>query len=932
MDYKNTLNLPQTSFSMRANSAQREPELQAYWSAEQIYEKNLNNRSGEPYVLHDGPPYLSSNKIHTGHALNRILKDVVVKYQTLNNRPSPLIFGYDCHGLPIENEVNKKLGSQAASMSALEIREQCVAFAQENLKGQTDNFYRLGLLGDWDNPYLTMEPTYEAAQLRVFAEMVNKGYIYKGVKPVYWSIGAHTALAEAEVEYQDHKSPSVYVKMEVKLDASPQPFWSDFQGKKVYFVIWTTTPWTLPANLAIAVNAAFDYVFVKTNNQDILILAADLVETFKAQTKIDVSDPILKAKGKEFEYTKYQHPFYERVSPVILGTHVTAEAGTGCVHTAPGHGMEDFLVGEKYKLGVISPVNEEGIYTAEAPLFEGMFYAKANSKIIEMLEASGHLLHHSEFVHSYPHCWRTKTPLIYRATEQWFASVDGFRQAALDAVNSVTWIPSSGKERISNMIADRSDWCISRQRVWGVPIPAFYCQKGQHTLLNKDIILHVAQQVTEKGSNTWWEKTAAELLPTGTVCPECGDTLFRKESDIMDVWFDSGTSHSGVLKERHLKYPCDLYLEGSDQHRGWFQSSLLTAIAAYGQPPYQTVLTHGFLLDGQGRKMSKSLGNMVEPQKVIEQYGADVLRLWVASVDYSNDVKISYDIMGQLAEIYKKIRNTSRFLIGNLYDFNPTTDTLAYENLGILDQFVLHRLQEVIEQVRKSFDSYAFYQFYQVIQNFCVIDLSNIYFAIVKDILYIEAPNSPVRRAVQTILHEVLLNLAMLIAPVLTHLAEDIWQNLAPELKNNQPSSVMLSTYPQPNPQYHQPALADQFKQLLDLRDLANLALEAARNQKMIGKSLEAALTIEILDPTLKELVAAHHERMRQLLIVSKLYLAPVANKAQSFSNKAQTVFIYAAHAPGQKCERCWVISEYVGQSTTHPGLCDRCLPVVETF
>lgn len=932
MDYKNTLNLPQTNFSMRANSAQREPELQAYWSTENIYQQNLNTRSGPAYVLHDGPPYLSSNKIHIGHALNRILKDTVVKYQTLNNHPSPLIFGYDCHGLPIENEVSKKLGSQAATLSPLEIREHCAAFAHENLKGQMDNFYRLGLMGDWQNPYLTMHPAYEGAQLRVFAEMVDKGYIYKGVKPVYWSIAARTALAEAEIEYQDHLSPSIYVKMEALGTASPQDFWSTFNAQKVYFVIWTTTPWTLPANLAIAVNAEFDYVFVPTPAGEVLIMAEALVESVQQQTGLTFGEPLRKVKGHELEHAKYQHPFYDRVSPIILGQHVTAEAGTGCVHTAPGHGMDDFIIGEKYKLGVLSPVNAEGIYTDEAPLFEGMYYAKANPVIIDMLKNSGHLLHHSEFVHSYPHCWRTKTPLIYRATEQWFASVDGFRQAALAAVEQVQWIPASGQERIANMIADRSDWCISRQRVWGVPIPAFYCQQCQHTLLNKSLVLHVAQQVADSGSNIWWQKTANELLPANTTCPQCQSNDFRKENAIMDVWFDSGTSHSGVLKERQLKYPCDLYLEGSDQHRGWFQSSLLTAIAAYGTPPYETVLTHGFVLDGQGRKMSKSLGNTVEPQKVIEQYGADVLRLWVASVDYSTDVKISYDIMGQLAEIYKKIRNTCRFLISNLYDFNPATNALPYEKLSILDQFVLHRLQEVIEQVRKSFDTYAFYQFYQVIQNFCVIDLSNIYFAIVKDILYIEAANSPIRRAVQTVLHEVLMNLAMLITPVLTHLAEDIWQNLSPELKGHQSNSVLLSAYPQITPAYRQPALAEQFKQVLELRDLANLALEAARNQKSIGKSLEASLTIALADQELHTFIAANHELVRQLMIVSKLALGPIADSPHRVANKSQSMAVGVERATGQKCERCWIIAETVGQSSNHPGLCKRCVQVVENM
>jgi isoleucyl-tRNA synthetase len=932
MDYKQFLNLPQTSFSMRANSAQREPQLQEYWKATQIYKKNLDSRTDSKFILHDGPPYLSSGKIHIGHALNRVLKDLVVKYQTLNNHPSPMVFGYDCHGLPIEHEVTKNKKNQ--DEPPLVTRKACQEFARQNLTGQMANFYRLGLLGDWEKPYLTMNPRYEAAQLRVFAEMVSKGFIYKGLKPVYWSIAAHTALADAEVEYMDHTSHSIYVKMSL-LDSEKQHLPEILQTEDISFVIWTTTPWTLPANLGIALNADFIYSFVKTQSGEVLVLADKLqAEVFKT-LGLESQAVLWQTTGRNLEKLKCQHPFYDRTSLVILGNHVTAEAGTGCVHTAPGHGMEDFIAGEKYKLGVLSPVNEKGVFTSEAPGFEGIYYEKANTQIIELLREKHKLLYHTTFVHSFPHCWRTKTPLIYRATKQWFASVDGFRQEALAAVGTVNWIPASGQERISNMIADRSDWCISRQRVWGVPIPAFYHTESGDAILDKALILHVADLVEKEGSDIWWQLEAKDLLPEGYQYKDYATQEFSKETDIMDVWFDSGSSHTSVLKvEPELQYPADLYLEGSDQHRGWFQSSLLTSVAAYGTPPYKTVLTHGFVLDGQGRKMSKSLGNTVEPQKVIEQYGADVLRLWVASVDYSSDVKVSYETLGQLAEIYKKIRNTVRFIISNLYDFSPEK-ALPYDQLSELDRYVLHNLQEVVGQVRKSFDSYAFYRFYQLMQNFCVIDLSNIYFAIVKDILYIEHPNSGLRRSVQTVLWEVLKALMGMITPVLTHLAEDAREHLPEALKNTWPESVLLASYPHPNENWKNPDLADKWSRIFDYRDQLNLLLEEARKAKELGRSLEAKASLYISEKDNQEVqlgdyLQQHQELFTQVMMVSYLKI----EKAKPIGHLSQK-FVSIEVISGAKCERCWGVFEAqdIGQNPNHPNLCNkRCAKIVENW
>lgn len=928
MEYKKTLNLPQTDFSMRANSVKREPELQAFWKSEQIYEKNLQQRKNGHFILHDGPPYLSSGKIHIGHALNRVLKDIVVKYKTLKGHACPLIFGYDCHGLPIEHEVSKKKKNRADD-TPLEIRQACKAFALESLQGQSDNFYRLGLMGNWEAPYLTMDPEYEAAQLKVFAKMVGKNYIYKGLKPIYWCVDCKTALAEAEVEYQDHQSHSIYVKMPL-LASEYAKLPGSLANKNIYFVIWTTTPWTLPANLAIALNPEFDYDFIELENNEVWVLAHDRVEAVSQATGLSSQQVIHQAKGKELEGLHYQHPFYERSGPIVLGNHVTTEAGTGCVHTAPGHGMEDYEVGDKYGLGILSPVDRDGKFTDEAPGFEGEFYQNANQKVIDLLQSKEKLVKHTTFKHSYPHCWRSKTALIYRATKQWFASVEGFRQDTLDAVDKVQWIPTSGHDRISNMIADRSDWCVSRQRVWGVPIPAFECLDCHHVLLTQQLTEHVAEIVAEHGSDIWWQRDAKALMPDHFACPECQGTSFEKDSNIMDVWFDSGTSHSGVLRQRpELSAPADLYLEGSDQHRGWFQSSLLTSIAAYQEAPYKTVLTHGFALDGEGKKMSKSVGNVVEPSKVIQQYGADVLRLWVASVDYTSDVKVSYDILGQMADIYRKIRNTIRFLISNLYDFDPQQDALAYTDLSELDRFTLHQLNQVTQQMTDSFERFAFYRFYQLLQNFCVVDLSNVYFAIVKDILYIEASDSKLRRSVQTVLWEVLQSLLGMITPVLTHMAEDARENLPPALQSQLTESVLLGDFPEYKPEWQDQHLADQWTEIMSIRDELNLLLEAARAQKKIGRSMEANASLHHSQAELQNYIQTHQELFRQVFIVADLDFSNQAPEGE-LSKQTENFAIAITPAAGNKCARCWKTSPEVGENTVQPDLCLRCDEIVQ--
>ncbi len=949
--YKDTVNLPKTKFDMRANAVKREPELQKFWAENNIYERLSQENPGEVFVLHDGPPY-ANGVLHTGHALNKILKDIINKYKLLRGDRVRYVPGWDCHGLPIELKVLQKMKSkERQNLTPLKLRQVARDFALRTMKEQCEGFKRYGVWGDWEHPYLTLTPDYEAAQIGVFGQMALKGYIYRGLKPVHWSPSSRTALAEAELEYPEgHTSPSVYAAFPMtKPGEEAKETLSPFIPN-LGVAIWTTTPWTLPGNLAVAVNPELTYAVVEVdsplNNGDkegakYLIVAADLVErlseTLSANLTVKATMP-----GQALEHSTYRHPLFDRESKIVIGgDYVTTESGTGLVHTAPGHGQEDFIVGQRYGLPILSPVDEKGKFTAEAGQFAGLNVLNdANEAIIEALTEAGSLLKEEAYVHKYPYDWRTKKPTIFRATEQWFASVEGFREEALKAIASVEWIPPQGENRITSMVADRSDWCISRQRSWGVPIPVFYDEETNEALLTEETINHVQAIIAEKGSDAWWELSVEELLPEKY---RHNGRTYRKGTDTMDVWFDSGSSWAAVAKQRdNLKYPADIYLEGSDQHRGWFQSSLLTSVATNGIAPYKTVLTHGFVLDEKGHKMSKSLGNVVDPAAIIEggsnkkkepPYGADVLRLWVSSVDYSSDVPIGQNILKQLADIYRKIRNTARFLLGNLHDFDPAKDAVPYEDLPELDRYMLHRITEVFEEVTEAFESYQFFRFFQTVQNFCVVDLSNFYLDIAKDRLYISHLNSGRRRGCQTVLAVALENLAKAIAPVLSHMAEDIWQFLPYKTPYK---SVFESGWVEMKPEWKKPELAAQWSILRQIRTEVNKVMEQARVEKAIGSSLDAKVLLYVPEPELRQQLESFNradssgnrvDQLRYLFLASQVELLDAAeaiDKAE-YSTQSENVSIGVVKADGQKCDRCWNYSTHVGEFAEDPTICERC-------
>lgn len=934
LDYKNTLNLPQTNFKMKANAAVKEVETQKYWEENKVYEKNISQRSKSPkFILHDGPPYLSSDKIHIGTALNKILKDIVIKYKSQSGFYSPYVPGYDGHGLPIENAVVKNIKGGKEAISPVELRQKCRDFAQKNLKGQESDFKRLGVLGNWDNPYITISPDFEAVQVRVFGEMYKKGYIYKGLKPVYWCADCETALAEAEVEYADHTSNSVYVKFGFEREEALKAYEAAglSLSNPLYIVIWTTTPWTLPANLGIALNPKLEYSFIKLDgNNEVLILATDLLDSVSKSIGWDEgSYKVLgTTTGDKLEYINALHPFYERNSLIILGDHVTTDAGTGAVHTAPGHGLEDYEVGNKYRLGVLSPLTNKGVFTEDAGKFQGLPYYKANPLIIEELKEKNALLASGEIAHSYPHCWRCKRPVIYRATEQWFVNIDSFRNQALKAIDEVKWIPPNNYQRIYNMVESRSDWCISRQRAWGVPIPVFYCNDCGIHIINDETIDSVAKLFDKESSDAWTKYEAEGLLPKGFKCPECLSSDFRKEKDIMDVWFDSGITHAAVVDARNEELggtPVEMYLEGSDQHRGWFQSSLLTSVATKGRAPYKSVLTHGFVLDSNGRKMSKSAGNVVAPQNVVNKYGADVLRLWTASVDYTNDVKIGENIIQQLVEIYKKVRNTSRFLLGNLFDFNPDTDYVEYNDLEEIDKYALHKLQKLIENVTLAFDKYEFYRYYQILQNFAAVDLSSFYLDIVKDRLYTAGKKSLSRRACQTVLHETLQVLTRLLTPVTPHLAEDIWQHIIDEQKGDV-ESVLLTDWPRVKPEFLNEELNEKWNEIIKLREIVTRAIEPIRTAKKIGSSLETGVIIKVSNPDIEEMIKSVEGFLAGIFITSSAKIdSEVPQETLNILEESDYI-IYVHSALGEKCDRCWKFSEQIGDHSDHPTICPNCI------
>ena len=926
-EYKDSLNLPQTTLPMRANAANREIEIQEFWAQNKIYKKNLKQRDKEnKFVLHDGPPYLSSDKIHIGTALNKILKDIVVKYKSMSGYYSPFVPGYDGHGLPIENAVVKTIKGGRNAVSPYLLRLKCREFAYKNLMGQEDNFKRLGVWGNWGRPYVTISPEIEAEQVRVFGEMYRKGYIEKGLKPVYWCPECETALAEAEVEYADHTSTAIYVKFEFEEGAAKLAYSRAGVNseKPLYAVIWTTTPWTIPSNLAICLNARLEYSLVEYE-EEVFVVASDLLNSFIQDSELEPEKiKVLGAlQGAELENLRTVHPLYDRYSPIILGDHVTTDAGTGCVHTAPGHGLEDWEVGTKYGLDVLSPLDAKGYWTEQVPDLKGVKYTDGNKIVINKLLEHDALISHKEITHSYPHCWRCKNPVIYRATPQWFVKVDKFRKEALDAISNVQWIPASGEQRISNMVASRSDWCISRQRTWGVPIPVFYCKDCGEVIVTPETIEHVAKIFDKETSDVWVKYDAKHLLPPGFRCPKCQNHHFLKEKDIMDVWFDSGITHRAVVEKRHEELghpPVDLYLEGSDQHRGWFQSSLLTSVATTGIAPYLTVLTHGFVLDEEGKKMSKSLGNVVAPQDIIKYYGTDVLRLWAASVDYRNDVKIGENAVKQMVEIFKKIRNTSRFLLGNIYDFDPENDYVYYNDLKDIDKFALHKLNVLIHNVTDAFEAYEFYKYFQYLQNFAAVDLSSFYLDIVKDRLYTAGKKSLSRRACQTVLYEISQALTRMIAPVMPHQAEDIWQH-TPELQKSGLESILLADWPISNAKWHNDELEKEFSQILKLREIVTRAIEPLRATKRVGSSLEVAVYIQGGD---KKLLNYYADELSNIFITSQAFVVDEApqNVLQTYTEDDYTIFV--TKAIGEKCERCWKYRE-LGTNGSHPTLCSEC-------
>ena len=918
VDYAKTLNLPKTSFKMKANLAQKEPLTLRDWKKAEIYEKSL--KEGAPFfVLHDGPPYANGD-IHIGHALNKILKDIILKYKRLRGYNAPYIPGWDTHGLPIEWKIMEELGEKAKNMTPLQIRQECKKYALKWVEKQKEGFKRLGILGNWDNPYITLRPEYEAEQLKVFKEIYENGYIYKGLKPVYWSPTTETALAEAEIEYKDVTSHSIYVKFEGEKDLTDK-----LGVDEASILIWTTTPWTLPANLGVFLHPEFDYGLYKTEKGN-LVVAKDLAEdVFKT---LDLSYELLKEfKGTELEYTHYQHPFLDRKGLVMNADYVTIDAGTGAVHTAPGHGADDYNYSLKYNIGILSPVDDKGHMTKEAGKYEGMFYAKASKAIVEDLTESGHMLYHTTFVHSYPHDWRSKKPVIFRATEQWFISIDesDIRENALKALENVEFVPSWGKNRIGSMLETRPDWTISRQRVWGVPIPLFYNRATDEVIYEPEIMDRIIELVKKEGTDIWWKYEAKEIIGDELLEKyNLKDVDIRKERSIMDVWFDSGVSHRSVLVPRNLPRPADLYLEGSDQHRGWFQSSLLTSIASTKDAPYKRILTHGFTMDGQGRKMSKSLGNTILPKDITEKYGADILRLWVSSVDYREDVRISENILQQMSDAYRRIRNTARFLMGNLNNFDYANDKVDYKDMFEIDKWAMHKLEELKEKTTEYYDKYEFYSLFQEITYFCSMEMSSFYLDIVKDRLYCEGTTSIERRSAQTVLTEVLKVLVRIISPVLSFTADEIWERIPEALKEEE--SVHLSKWIEANPEYLNEELAKKWDKIARLRREVNKKLEAERQTGLIGHSLDARVLLNIANAEYSFIKDYTENEVSDLFIVSQVKFV---NDSLAES-EIEGISIGVEKASGEKCERCWKYDEEVGHDHNHSDVCPRCASVLE--
>jgi len=951
MDYRQTLNLPKTDFPMKANLAKREPEILKEWEAKKIYHLISQQGKGKTkYILHDGPPYANGN-IHIGTAMNKILKDFIVKSKFMVGLDSLYIPGWDCHGLPVEHEVEKSLGGKKGELSTVEIRRRCRDYAAKFVEIQREEFKRLGVFGEWENPYLTMNFKYQATIVREFGKFLLNGSVYKGKKPVHWCPTCKTALAEAEVKYEDHRSLSIYVKFKmISTPSQPSPpeasgseeplarrgegkgggdirdMFPSLKGKPIFVIIWTTTPWTIPANLAIALHPDFTYVAAEVGGE-IYILAEGLLESAMKKFGIQKYRVLEKFSGKRLEGLRCRHPYLDRDSLLILASYVTLDAGTGCVHTAPGHGQEDYESGVQYELDIYSPVDDDGRFTPDVPFFAGQFVFDANDAVNKKLTEVGALLKEEMMVHSYPHCWRTNDPIIFRATEQWFISMDkmGLRQNALQSINEVIWVPPWGRDRIYGMIENRPDWCVSRQRAWGIPITVFYCSGCKQPLVNQETIQYVAQLFEENGADVWFEEKTDHLLPKGTFCPQCGGKDFTKEMDILDVWFDSGVSYAAVLEGRDdLEFPASLYLEGSDQHRGWFHSSLLTSVGTRGRAPYLSVLTHGFVVDGEGKKMSKSAGNVIAPEEVIGKLGADVLRLWVAAEDYRDDIKISNEILKRLADAYFRIRNTYRFLLGNLYDFDPEKDQVSYPELHEVDRWALHRLQKLILRVREAYEHFEFHIVYHSVQNFCAVEMSALYFDILKDRLYTFSTRSVSRKSAQTTLYQILKALTGLMAPILSFTTEEVWKYIPVE--SGKVESVHLTQFPDLKKEYLDDALNEKWELIWEVRTVVTKALEEARKEKTIGLSLDAQVHLH-LPEKIFNFLQPYKDDLKSIFIVSRVTLHP----AVVGTKDEKEVRVEVLRADGKKCERCWNYDVSVGLHPEHQTICQRCIEAIQT-
>jgi isoleucyl-tRNA synthetase len=928
MDYKKTLNLPKTDFPMKANLVHKEPEISKRWEQEDVYSLIRNTSKGKPtYILHDGPPYANGH-IHMGTAFNKILKDIVIKSKQMDGYDVPYVPGWDCHGLPIEWQVDQELGAKKLGMTQSEVRKRCRQFAERFIGIQRDEFKRLGVFGEWDNPYLTMNYLYEATIVREFGKFALNGSLIKSKKPVYWCNSCCTALAEAEVEYEDDTSPSIYVRFPMISDLTADH--PSLAGKDIYIAIWTTTPWTIPSNLAVALHPDLVYVAVDTPTYGVLILAEGLLEYFLKAVGIEEHTVLDRLDARELEGLKAKHPIYDRESLIILANYVTLDVGTGCVHTAPGHGQEDYESGLQYNLDIYSPLDDKGRFTEEVEFFAGQEVFEANRPVIEKLAELGVLLKEEPVTHSYPHCWRCKSPVIFRATEQWFISMDkvGLREKSLKAIRGVEWIPSWGGERIYGLVEHRPDWCVSRQRSWGVPITVFYCLTCGNHVITQEIVDHVAGLVEKQGTDVWFDLSVRELLPEGTTCPHCYGDTFRKETDILDVWFDSGVSFT-VLEHRsdYLRYPADMYLEGSDQHRGWFHSSLLCSVGTRDKAPFRSVLTHGFVVDGNGRKMSKSRGNVIYPEEVINQHGAEILRLWVASEDYRGDIRLSQEILDRLTEAYRRLRNTFRYLLGNLSDFDPSKDSIPYQEMLELDRWALHQFQELTETVLRSYRGFEYHTIYQAVYNFCVLTLSAFYLDVLKDRLYTTAVNSRERRSAQTVMNEILEGLVRLVAPIIPFTADEVWGYIP---NQDKPGSVHAAQFIPARGDCKDSALIEQWDLLLKVRKEITKALELARKDKVIGHSLDASVSLA-LPPDLLRGLRDYRDELTSICIVSAIEFADAGTLEGAYeSEEYRGLVIKVAPSPFTKCERCWIHDPTVGYDKEHPSLCKRCMKVIK--